>query len=448
MMSSERSHSTQGAALVQKTALVSCSIPPSTWGQAIMLHRLFGGFSPEELCVISCDPDHRIPTIDSATFRLPGRYYSTRKELEHPAQRSAPHQSAPTHAERKPRRPSRLRIGLGFAREVRRCAERIVEILRSERCEAVVGCTGEIHEFPAAYWAARRFGVPFFAYAFDYYSCQFQTAFAASPRYLTHLERYILRRSAGVLVPNELLRDIFRRRYNVESVVIRNPLDEVTSRQIPTAAATDDNSSLRIFDQADAERGESSRELRIVYTGSVYDAQFDAFRNLIVALDQLRRPELKLHIYTNHTPAYLAAGGIRGPFIQHPAVSAAEAIELQRDADILFLPLAFSCPYPEIVQTAAPSKLGEYLAAGRPILAHAPPDSFVAWYFRQHRCGLLIDRPEPALLGKAVENLLSDRALRSELVRNALRCAAEFHIDVARATLRTALHLPPHRRAA
>jgi glycosyltransferase involved in cell wall biosynthesis len=77
--------------------------------------------------------------------------------------------------------------------------------------------------------------------------------------------------------------------------------------------------------------------------------------------------------------------------------------------------------------------MGELLAAGRPILVHAPRDSFIAWYFTQHRCGLVVDKDDPAELAQGIDLLLSDGELRASLAKAAReRAAADFDLDTAR----------------
>ena len=99
---------------------------------------------------------------------------------------------------------------------------------------------------------------------------------------------------------------------------------------------------------------------------------------------------------------------------------------------MLFLPLAFNSPYPQILRTAAPGKMGEYLASGRPILVHAPSDSFVAWYFREHQCGLVVDENDPAQLLMGIRRILTDSELGTALGRRArARAVSDFGIEAA-----------------
>jgi len=105
---------------------------------------------------------------------------------------------------------------------------------------------------------------------------------------------------------------------------------------------------------------------------------------------------------------------------------------VQRGADILFLPLAFNSPYPEIIKTSAPGKIGEYLAAKKPILVHAPSDSFISWYFRKYNCGLVVDEADPEKLAQEIIRLLSNTEMQKLYSENAYsRAKDDFNLPVA-----------------
>jgi glycosyltransferase involved in cell wall biosynthesis len=410
-----------------KIALVSCALPPSASGQAVVLYRLLRNLNSDDYCLISSDKERGLvePTTDEA--RLPARLY--------------PLQPPEIQIKRKPWfSPRYLYLGVNFVLKVLHRARRIRTILKLEKCDAVVGCSGDLYDLPASFLAARSLGLPFYAYAFDFYSFQCKVAYPTAYKVTRRLERHILRRAAGVIVPNEFLRQEYRRAYQIDPIVIHNPVDtpgSATSGPKTAGSTATKRGSLlqRIKSQAarlaSFGRSAASRETRLVYTGSVYDAQYDAFRNLVEALKIHGDPKVRLHIYTSQSASRLVDAGIVGPVVHHPRVSLLESLEVQRTADILFLPLAFDSPYQEIINTSAPGKLGEYLASGRPVLAHAPAGSFLAWYFKNFECGLIVDRPKPELLAEAIRHLLEDEALRERLVRNARARADDF--DVARA---------------
>jgi glycosyltransferase involved in cell wall biosynthesis len=130
--------------------------------------------------------------------------------------------------------------------------------------------------------------------------------------------------------------------------------------------------------------------------------------------------------------------------IAHPHASHAESIAHQRAADVLFLPLAFDSPIPEVIQSSAPAKLGEYLASARPILVHAPKGSFVTELIRGADAGVVVDTPNPDLLADALRRIATDADLRKRIVANAAVLSREFLVERARndfiAVLTSVLH--------
>jgi glycosyltransferase involved in cell wall biosynthesis len=109
---------------------------------------------------------------------------------------------------------------------------------------------------------------------------------------------------------------------------------------------------------------------------------------------------------------------------------------IQKRADVLFLPLAFHTPYPELIKVSSPSKVGEFLMCAKPILVHVPSGSFLSRYFREHNCGLVVDRDDPAVLADELNRLLSDPDLRKTLTSNAVaRAKVDFNLSSSRQKL-------------
>jgi glycosyltransferase involved in cell wall biosynthesis len=221
--------------------------------------------------------------------------------------------------------------------------------------------------------------------------------------------------AADILVPNEYLKEDYDKRYGVVSTVLHNPCE------IPDLETLDRHE--KIFDAA---------QVNIVYTGSVYHAHYDAFKNLIRAIEATKRDDIRLHIYSSQRESLLRSEGVEGPMLVfHPPVSSLQVPSILRQADVLFLPLAFDSPIPEVIRTSAPGKTGEYLAAGRPILVHAPRDSFVTNYFVSNGCGIAVDDQDPAILSEALLRLINDKVLQDDLCTKA-RSQAVKDFDVVR----------------
>lgn len=369
-------------------AFVSHVLPPSWSGQAVVIGRLLEGMDPDRYCLISrqnYDPKIYQGKVSS---RLPARYYCV---------------------------PPEFRIGSRFVPGLRTAnillqiflrARQIARIVRRERSNAVVVGTGDPVDLPAAFLACLWEGASYYPYMFDDYA--YQWVEPAEHFVAKVIEPILLKHASRVIVPNEFLRDEYHRRYGVEPVLIRNPCRE-SELASPTEVPWPLNPG----------------EIKIVYTGAVYHAHYDAFRNLLEAIQKMGRPEIKLHIYTAQPAEHLEREGIYGPVVHHDHMDFSRIGEVQRKADILFLPLAFNSSIREVIRTSAPGKMGEYMASGRPILVHAPSDSFLSWYFRKHRCGLVVDRSDLAALTRGIRRMMDEPALRQDLVEKAFGRAKE-----------------------
>ena len=292
-------------------------------------------------------------------------------------------------------------------------SSQIKKILEREKPQRVIACTGDVFDPPSVYRAAHELGIPLILYAFDCYASQW-----ADPLLHTFAEkneREIFRYASGAIVPNEFLCSYYLKKYGSLAVVIHNPVDleAYKNKNVKNAGIT-------------------VKEHSIVYTGAVYEAHFDAVRNLLSAIPKTGIPDLKLDLFCPQSGSYLKKNGITGPVELHKYLQNDQMPAVQQSAGILFLPLAFNSPYPDIIKTSAPGKIGEYLASGRPILVHAPADSFVAWYFRKYSCGYVVDEDDPEVLAGAVNRLLKDEQLQQQLAQNAYtRAKEDFDISPA-----------------
>lgn len=386
-----------------KFALVAHGLPPSPYVQSVMLYRLLSGIAPDDYCLITQGYSQRSRNRNYSGTRLPARHYYLPRWLN-------------------------FERGTGLApiqwSNVVMRGLQIARIIKKERCEAVVACTSELFDLPSSYLACRLTGAKFYPYLFDYYS-QMATG-TKGERFTLQVEAPMMKNAAGIIVPNEFLRDELKARYDVDSTVIHNPCDLT-----PYEKAPDYDGEL-----------DAAGEIKIGYTGSIYHAHYSAFWNLLAALDILRDRDIKLHIYTNQPLDELETNGIKGPVVAHGSVPSTEIPRVQWDADLLFLPLAFNAPHPEVVRTAAPGKLGEYLASKRPILVHVPADSFPAWYFREYECGLVVTENDPAKLAAGLEAILTDKDLRRKLVGNAWkRAQSDFSVAASQRAFASLLKL-------
>jgi glycosyltransferase involved in cell wall biosynthesis len=397
--------------MTAKFAIISHVLPPSPSGQAVALFRILAAV-PADAYYLVLSKGSPGPDAHGADdrMRLPGRHYSL----------------PPSPARKWPDGTGLRLIGdiVRTALRVRTIRKDVLAILRREPgTQAVIACSGDLATIPGSFLASRKARIPFFAYIFDDYVYQWT---GLSRLLAKRLAPFVFRHCAGIIAPNEFICAAYRRRYGVKTILVRNPypaheLAAGCLSRWPT---------------------ESGR-IKIFFAGAIYRANDDCFRNLIQALSALPEYRFTLDIFTGQSRQRLEAMGIRGERVFVHAHAPYEHIqEAQRQADILFLPLSFAAPLHEVLRTAAPGKMGECLASGRPVLAHVPADSFVADYFRRHRCGWIADQGDPGAIARELASIIEAPELRAEMTANARRQALlDFSPETAREKLLASLPL-------
>jgi len=256
-------------------------------------------------------------------------------------------------------------------------------------------------------------------YVFDYYAQQW-----AQTRYATvaqQMETTAFPKAAGIFVTNDRMAEIYRP-LNPNVTVLHNPTNVDRPPYCPEPVGHD---------------------VTITYTGHIYEAHYDAFRRLVAAVTRLNRRwrdhTIKIVLATPQNTFRLRQNGIYGDCVEiRGYMSHDQALTLQSCSDMLILPLAFSSPYPDLIDTSMPGKTGEYLASGVPILVHAPATSAVTRYVQENACGLVVDTPDTDALGDAIRHLIDDVSDRCRYSANARACARrDFDVTTIRKTFRS-----------
>lgn len=379
-----------------KFAILSHDLPPSQSGQALVLYSLLKKLPSKDYCLISSHKEENQEVVN----RLEANYYRLQEGFNFA----------------RPNNPKLVLFkqitnsGLTILSRTRQ----IMKIVKKEECKVLIACSGDPFNIPAAYLASKLLGIKLICYMFDDYLYQWT---GVERKFIQKLEPIIIKGSEANIVPNEFLQKDYLLRYGIKSHIVRNPCT------IPDYSKLDHKPNY--FDK---------KVTNIVFTGTIYHAHYDAFRNLINAIKNIKG-NIRLHLFTGRPQDILMAEGIKGDFvIYHGLIKQSEVDTVLRQADLLFLPLAFHSAIPEVIRTSAPGKMGEYLAVGKPILVHSPEDSFISWYFKQNGCGLVVDKSDPELLKKAILTLLSDEPLQNELGHKA-RIQAEVDFDVQKVRL-------------
>jgi glycosyltransferase involved in cell wall biosynthesis len=397
-------------------ALLSHVLPPSPSGQGIILYRLLQDIDPASYYLLSNKNYDMLDQQTLASHKLETMYYSltqepakyTRSQHKIPAQSMFKLwlKSTPLYALviwiRVQQQQVKKIVKLIFQTRTR--SHQIAKILEHDPVEVLIACTGDVNNIPAAFLACRKTNTKFIPYIFDDYVYQWKGIVRLIMKIIAV---FVFKRANEIIVTNGVMATEYKHRYGVDSIVIHNlcPIPHIDATTSPFTNKTD--------------------TINIVYAGATY-AHTDALKNLVEAIKQLGDNRLALHIYTMTAQDLLERQGIYGSFVSiHPYIPQAMVFEVLSQADVLFLPLAFNSPIPEIINTASPGKMGEYMALSRPILVHAPADSFISNYFRKNKCGVVVDEPRIDVLADGLSTLLNNKALRIQISQQARKQAIQ-----------------------
>jgi glycosyltransferase involved in cell wall biosynthesis len=386
-----------------RTLVTSTAFPPLKAGHAVVLDRMFRQIHPDDYRIVHFDEfmDHEKleegwPALPAKTFRYPAQWWHW------------PPSYPLVH----------VRQFRDLASIVGGSARTLARICSEEDCKAIVVTTGSLPRLPAAVLAGRLARVPVVLLIWDIW--RFMEVQPINRFIAQSLEPAVLRGAAAVVVPNEMAAEQVARLCGVQPEIIRLPVDDAA-----------------IDDQEVQDRSRSaSNEFKLVFTGQVYISMPEPYKRLLSALDQPGMENVSLDIFGPQKKEWLQGIGLEGRYECHGFITTPELYSVQRSADALFLALAFEGQHKDLVYSSSTSKLPDYLASGRPIIVHAPPGSFPAWYVRRHECGLVVDTPDVTALARAIALLRDDEALRQRLGRNAMvRARTDFSIAAAQQRL-------------
>jgi glycosyltransferase involved in cell wall biosynthesis len=401
----KRQSNTNGSAS-GRFAFCTRFLPPMWSGQAVVIGRLLAGLPPDYYC-FATQPVHQNRHDNDFIGALPGKYYDLPPEKRIPTGRVSDY----------------VRYG-NLLWGILQRGTAMARALKYDSVDTLIGCTGDLIDPPATFLAARILRCRYFMYFFDDFTEQWW-ADPAIQKVIRRFERVLALRADGLISPNEYMQQELLKRYQKPSFVVRNPTPRLRPPEAEVPFPSDEG------------------EIKLVFTGAIYHLNYDIFRNIIAAIGQLARPNVRLHLYTAQPADELIRQGLDGPHVViHSHLPPADALEVQRKADILLIPFSFQPEAQGIVRTSATAKLADYLMTGRPLLAICHRDSFLGWYLEEYECGMLVASEEPSAIAGAIRAILEDPGLRERLRRNAVdRAKTDFAPDRAQSDLLQAINL-------
>lgn len=152
----------------------------------------------------------------------------------------------------------------------------------------------------------------------------------------------------------------------------------------------------------------------IVHLGGIYSMMNqDSVIRINDAVQLMPKAHMWVHLQERDDLSEL---GLIGERLTKKPLKKEEVIEHLEKADIVCLPLSFDSWAKTEINTVFPTRCLEFFICGRPILVHAPKESFLAKDARKKGWGFVIDTPNVKAISDAIEKLLSDESLQRNLV--------------------------------
>lgn len=276
----------------------------------------------------------------------------------------------------------------------------------------IIGVFPDVEFLSLARQSAKALQIPWLAYLHDTIVEPMQSNQDMRP-YLHWgriLQSQVFSEASAVLVTGDGMAEFYKRKYKMQTT----PLQISYPEPIPTEL--DRNVTI---------------ERQVFMGGSVYSVNARSVKRVLTALESLQCPFM---LATASPEEMLARYGITGEFVRKVYIRDRQTyIDTLRRQSVLVVALDWpdeSDIHEDELSTAFPTKAVEYLASGRPILIHCPEHYFVARFFRQNRCGIVVSERDTDAIAHAIERLMrDDESDILELRKAALLAARIFAVD-------------------
>lgn len=289
------------------------------------------------------------------------------------------------------------------------------KVVKHYRCARIMVVFPSEEYLVAGYATSMLTGIPMYAYFHNTYVEQLQPR-SVHRRFASWLQAKIFARAVHTFVMSEGMVELYRERYpQLRCSPLVHSFNEDLPEFVPLAPPR--------------------TPPRFVMCGNVNESCADAAVRMCAAILQIKGT---LSIVSGTPKSHLKSLGILSAQVEHKTVSRDLVLNELQEAEIVLLPHGFTGGLSEEeYRTIFPTKTIELLISGRPILAHAPANCYLARFLQEHDCALVVDVPQVEAVLAAIERLRNDANLRSRLVRNALKAAETFRAARVASTLRS-----------
>ena len=223
------------------------------------------------------------------------------------------------------------------------------------------------------------------------------------------LQEQVFKEAAALLVMSEGIRELYSKKYNIDSI----SLEHTYLEEIPSTPESD------------------SIPLQAFWGGYIYSINSNSVRRLLNSLNKLN---INTFLASSNTMESLENAGIITEKIKTGFFSdRSDYLENLKKHGILLLAIDWddeSRVHKDELATIFPTKTPEYLASGNLIIVHCPENYFLAKFFRDNNCGIVISDRSEDIIVDTIKKVLDGSINCLDLRNNALKAAHKFNSDV------------------
>lgn len=260
-------------------------------------------------------------------------------------------------------------------------ARRAAALIRERGVRATVVCHVDMHAVSVAREAAKATKTPWMPYMHNMIWENYRDT--KLEKRATKVQKQVFEEASSLLVMCDGIKDLYKERYGIESrSIVHNHIEPVPESP-PSGPA----------------------KPQCFLSGHIYNINVHAVKRIIDAADQVGLPML-----VTAPEIHLRGAGIADRVKRVFYPERADYLAALEEQAILVTALDWpdeSQQSAEELMTLLPTRVVEYLAVGRPVLAHCPPDSFMAKFLSQHKCAMVVTDRSADAIADAIKRLLA-----------------------------------------
>jgi glycosyltransferase involved in cell wall biosynthesis len=294
---------------------------------------------------------------------------------------------------------------------------KVIKLIKKQKITHVVGVYPDLDFLEIARSASEVCGIKFYAYLHD--TLVEGLGHKRYKNIAKIVQQKIFDTSHKIFVMSEGMRDLYKKKYNVETIPVLHSFSEEVEEK---------------------EFNNSNTKKSIFWGGAIYSINKESVKRVHVTCKEL---DYTLVLSAANTSKELNNLGFDNENIKIlPFLSREDYITTVGNQKALLLSIDWpeeSAVHKDELGTIFPTKTIEYLISGRPIIVHCPEEYFLAKFFKKHKCGIVLTDRNPQLIKEQIEAVFSNKKILQEMVSNAYKASKQFHISSVKSVFETAL---------